>query len=155
MEIVSPYDLDVHQVWSEGDRPEIEGTVPRGAPTPGDVQAALAPGKRHLVVGGWSVEAVGMALTDWATRHAGRPDLRLEWDPEGEPYPAVARAAERAKEIEEGGPVWDLGDGLVVADGLMDELLAMDQDEREELLKAFRGAHGRIFGSGDDSGPRR
>src|SRR5438093_6805862 len=54
--------------------------------------------RRDVVRGAWSVEAVCRALTDWATRHAGRPDLLFVWDPEGEPPPAVALAAERARE---------------------------------------------------------
>jgi hypothetical protein len=94
----------------------------------------------HDVRGAWSVETVSQALADWATRHAGRPDLRFAWDPEGEPPPAVAVAAQRARDLAEGAPTWDLGDGLKVADGLMDELLAMDPDERDEVLAVLREA---------------
>ena len=148
-DFVWPYDLEVHEVWNPVKRPKVFGemvgtwAVPRGDPAPPEVAAALreAPEgaeRGHVVLGGWSLRALTDAITRWTAVHAGRSDLRFEWDPDAEPPPAVARAAERAREIDEGGPTWDLGEGLVVADGMMDDLLAMDPDERDELIQAFR-----------------
>jgi hypothetical protein len=146
-QFVWPYDLDVHEVWGQEHRVIREWVTPRGTPDLGEPPGA---GERHLLLGGWSVKAVAFALQDWATRHADRPDLRFEWEPDGKPDLAVLRAAERAREIEEGGQVWDLGDGLVIADGFMDELLAMDPDERDEVMKALREARGRVVGTGEN-----
>jgi hypothetical protein len=147
-QFVWPFDVDVHEVWGP-ERPERRWATPRGAPNP-DVPEALGPGKTYRVRAGWSVETVGAALADWATKQAGRRDLRFEWDPEGEPHPGVAAAAERARATAEGAPVWDLGDGLTVVDGFMDELLVMDPDERDEVMKALRETRdGMVFGPDD------
>lgn len=141
-----PYDLDVHEVWGPVEPPRIIGrlmgtwAVPRGGPAPEEVAASLrdGPDRRHVAFGGWSADAVGEALAHWAATHAGRPDLRFAWDPDADLPPAVARAAERAREVAEGGATRDLGDGVVVAEGVMDDLLAMDPHDRDDVLQAFR-----------------
>jgi hypothetical protein len=148
-QFVWPYGLDVHEVWDPVEPPLVIGrlvgswAVPRGAPEPPEVTVCLqqAPegvDRGHVVFGGWSAQAVGEALTHWAATHAGRPDLRFDWDPSADLPPAVAQAADRARAVADGGATWDLGDGLVVADGVMDDLLAMDPDERDEVMEAFR-----------------
>jgi hypothetical protein len=90
------------------------------------------PGTRH-----WSAGGVCAALSQWAARHAGRADLRFEWDPTAAPSPGLELAAGRAAA---GGPTWDLGDGLRVADGVMDELLALDPDEAARVTRLLREA---------------
>jgi len=144
-QFVWPYDLHVHEVREPVRPPKVFGqpvgrwAVPRGGVVPEEVAVALrAPERHHVMLGGWSARSIGEAVSHWTATHAGRPDLRFSWIADAEPPPAVAQAAERAREIDEGGPTWDLGEGLVVADGLMDDLLAMDADERDELMKAFR-----------------
>ena len=145
-QFVWPYDLDVHEVWDPVRPPKVFGdlvgtwAVARGEAVPAAVAVALAEGpeRRHLVLGGWSAETIEEAISRWTATHAHRPDLRFAWHPEGEPPAAVSEAAERAREIEAGGPTWDLGDGLVVADGLMDELLTMDPEDRDALIEIFR-----------------
>jgi hypothetical protein len=52
-------------------------------------------GSAYHVRGGWSVRAVCDALCDWADRHAGRRDLRFEWNPDAGDSPALQRAKER------------------------------------------------------------
>jgi hypothetical protein len=145
-QFIWPYDLDVHEVWDPAEPPRIIGrqvgewAVPPGAPAPPEVLRALheRADRRHVVFRGWSAEAVGRALAHWAATHAGRPELRFEWVTDADLPPAVALAAERAWETAEGAPTWDLGEGVVVADGVMDDLLAMDPRERDELMEAFR-----------------
>jgi hypothetical protein len=159
-QFVWPYDLDVHCVWDAQDGPVNEWVARRGEPPPECIAAAYEHLPEHFdcsydVRGGWSVETVAEALSNWATTHAGRPDLRFVWDPEGEPYPAIREAMERARELAEGGPSWDLGDGLRVADGFMDELLAMDPDDRAELMETLRHAHDRVFGDSQDESEGR
>jgi hypothetical protein len=154
-QFVWPYDLDVHEVWDPVEPPRIVGrlvaswAVPRGAPAPPEVARCLeeAPDgveRGHVVFGGWSTQGVEEALTDWAVTHAGRSDIRFEWAADADLPPAVALAAERARQTAEGAPTWDLGDGLVIADGVMDDLLAMDPDERDEVMEALREADRRI-----------
>jgi hypothetical protein len=52
-------------------------------------------GSAYHVRGGWSVGAVCGALSDWADRHAGRRDLRFEWNPDAGDSPALQRVKER------------------------------------------------------------
>lgn len=142
-QFVWPYDLDVHQVWDPVDGPVNVWPAQRGKPPPACIAAAYEPlaervGGWYEVRGGWTVGAVGEALSRWAATHAERQDLRFVWDPESEPYPAIQQAMERARESAEGAPAWDLGGGLTVVDGYMDELLAMDPDERREVMEALR-----------------
>jgi hypothetical protein len=58
-------------------------------------------GSGYSVRGGWSVRTVCDAISHWASRYAGRRDLRFEWDPRagGSPYLKLAkeRAAMRAR----------------------------------------------------------
>lgn len=41
-------------------------------------------GSAYTIRGGWSVDAICDALSDWASRHAGRRDLRFEWNRDAE-----------------------------------------------------------------------
>jgi hypothetical protein len=146
-----PYDLDVHEVWHPDEGLVDEWRTPRRVSASRDRRQQAIPGARDLVLGGWSVETIGKALSAWSTRHAGRPDLRFEWDPESEPHPAVAVAAERARATAEGAPVWDLGEGLTVADGFMDELLAMDPAEHDEVMRVLRETQSGPADAGDNA----
>ena len=90
--------------------------------------------------GRWSADAVCEALFDWAARHAGRTDLRFEWDSGAGRSAALELVEERAAAD---GPVWDLGEGLKVVDGVMDDLLelfAADPDEAARVMSALREA---------------
>ncbi|MBI4261402.1 MAG: hypothetical protein HY658_12645 [Actinobacteria bacterium] len=154
-QFVWPYDLDVHCMWEAGERINVF-VAARGEPLP----ECIAAGYEHLpenfdcsyeVRGGWSVATAGDALSHWAATHGGRPDLRFEWEPDAEPSPVIREVMERARELDEGGPSWDLGDGIRVADGFLDELLAMDPDERAEVMEAIREAHRRHFGDVEES----
>jgi hypothetical protein len=89
----------------------------------------------------WGPGSVCDALTDWAARHAGRADLRFEWDRDAGRSPSLERAAERAAA---GGRTWDLGDGLEVADGVMDDLLALDPAEAARMTTILREASRRF-----------
>lgn len=154
-QFVVPYDIDVHRVGDRAGGTFNVWLAPYGESPPACIAAAYEPLAARIdgwyeVRGGWTVGAIGQALAGWAARHAGRTDLRLEWNPEGEPYPAVRQAIERARAIEEGAPVQDLGDGLVLADGVMDDLLALDPEERAKVLDAMREAHRRTFGEPED-----
>jgi hypothetical protein len=178
-----PFDLDVHGVfdpskgWYVKELPVPAGmTLPRGlvaayerladqvsraheldgGASASPVGAALYEdviariGSAYRVRGGWSTRAVGDALSDWSARHAGRADLRFEWDREAGDSPALELARERAAA---GGPSWDLGDGLTVADGLMDELLelmATDPEEAAAVTKVLREAVGPLLGGPPD-----
>jgi hypothetical protein len=95
--------------------------------------------------GHWSADGLSAALADWAARHAGRADLRFEWDPDAGPSPTLEEIAERAAEP---GRTWDLGDGLRVADGVMDDLLALDPDEAARVTKLLREASREFRGDG-------
>jgi hypothetical protein len=153
-QFVWPYDLDVHQVWDATGEPFNVWIAARGEPPPKCIAAAYKHLPEHFecsyeVRGGWSVETVAEALSSWADTHAGRPDLRFAWDPEGEPYPEVRQAMERARQLEEGAPSWDLGDGLVVADGVVEDLLALEPEERQRVLEAMREARRRFLGESE------
>jgi hypothetical protein len=87
--------------------------------------------------GGWSAAAVSDALAAWAARHAGRGDLRFAWDPKAGPSPTLRRIVERAEAC---GQVWELGDGLTLHDGALDDLLALHPDEAAELTARLREA---------------
>lgn len=147
---VWPHDLEVHGVWDPASGRYVnEWPAHRGEPPPRCIAAAYRTlperiGGRYDVRDAWSADAVGEALSDWTATHAARPDLILEWDPESEPTPDMTRAAERAREIQEGGRVWDLGDRLEIADGLMDELLQLDPDEAAVVVARLREVRRRI-----------
>jgi len=105
--------------------------------------------------GRWSPRAVCEALSDWAARHAGRADLGFEWDSAAGPSAILELVGERAAAD---GPVWDLGGGLRVVDGVMDDLLelfAEAPDEAARVMRALRaaGASERRRGSPPE-GPR-
>jgi hypothetical protein len=87
--------------------------------------------------GGWSARTVGDALSFWAARHAGRDDLRFAWAPEAGPSRMLELVEERAAAD---GPTWDLGDGLEVVDGVMDDLLALDPEEAAAITRILREA---------------
>lgn len=138
---VWPPDLDIHCVldpaagWWVRELP-----FPAGEPLPSLLAAAYEEnarrvGGRYDVRQGWSAGTVCDALSDWAARHAGRRDLRFEWDRDAGPSAVLARVTERAAAP---GEVWDLGDGLTVVDGLMDDLLALHPDEAAELTPVLR-----------------
>ena len=102
-------------------------------------------GSAYSVRGGWSVRTVCDALSDWADRHAGRLDLRFEWDRRAADSPALELAKERAAA---GGPTWDLGNGLEVVDGVTDELLgllATDPQEAARVTAVLREAVEALF----------
>ena len=116
-------------------------------PVPAAIYADLIrrTGSAYSVGGGWSVQTVCDALSDWADRHAGRPDLRFEWDRRAGDSPARELAKELAAA---GGPSWDLGNGLEVVDGLMDELLgllATDPREAARVTAVLREAVELLF----------
>jgi len=144
---VWPHDLDVHGVFD----PTVgwyvrELPVPAGAQLPAPLAAAYEEdagrvGGIYEIRRAWSAGAVCDALSTWAARHAGRADLRFAWDRDAGPSAALAEVMERAVA---GGPVWDLGDGLQVVDGLMDELLALHPDEAAKLTPVLREA-GRLL----------
>lgn len=152
-QFVVDYDLDVHVVRDPAGGPANEWPCRRGDPVPerirkGDPPLAERIGGRDGVLGGWTVEAIERALARWATTHAGRPDLRFVWDPDAEPYEAIRRAAERARAIDRGAPVWDLGDGLIAAEGFVEDVLATDPDAWPEIVEAARDARRRWLGGG-------
>jgi hypothetical protein len=138
-----PEDLDLHCVFDPSEGWYVrELPVPAGEPLPPLLVAAYEENARR--VGGtyavrkaWSAHAVSEALASWAARHAGRADLHFEWDRGAGPSEVLAEMTERAAA---GGPVWDLGDGLRVVDGLMDDLLALHPDEAAELTPILREA---------------
>lgn len=112
-------------------------------------------GGAYSVRGGWSVGTVCDALSNWAARHAGRDDLRFEWEREAGPSPFLELVKERAAA---GGPTWDLGDGLEVVDDLMDELLeliATDPEEAARVTTALREAVEPLFDNAPDRPNRR
>lgn len=174
-----PFDLDVHGVfdpakgWYAKELP-----VPAGEPLPESVIAAYErlalrvegdydkdarsnakpvpaalyddlmrrTASAYSVRGGWSAGTVGDALSDWSARHAERGDLRFEWDREAGESASLTVARERAANP---GSVWDLGDGLTVVDGLMDELLellATDPEEAARVTTVLREAVEPLFG---------
>lgn len=121
-DFVWPFDLDVHEVWDPVRPPKVVGervgswVVPRGAPAPKDAADALRDAPRgvertHVVLGGWSAETIGDAIAHWTATHAGRPDLRFEWDPEGEPTARRGRSWVRARRPS-GGPSRRSGPGI-------------------------------------------
>jgi hypothetical protein len=97
----------------------------------------------HGVRGGWSVRTVCDALSDWARRHARRDDLRFEWAREAGPSAMLELVKERAAAP---GPTWDLGEGLEVVDGVMDDLLALDPEEAARMTGILREAGKRFRG---------
>lgn len=74
--VVTP-DLDVWGFTSNMQTWENEQAVPRGTAPNTEGQ-----GDRELVRigGGWSAEAITSGLSAWASQHAGRDDLRWEWN---------------------------------------------------------------------------
>lgn len=154
-QFVVAHDLDVHRVRDSAGGTARLWLARRGEPPPESIAAtygelAERAGGRYEVRGGWTVGAIARALSDWASTHAGRADLRFEWDPEGDPPPAVREAMERARALDEGAPVRDLGGGVTAADGVMDDLLALDPDERARVLEAMREAHRQFLGGRED-----
>jgi hypothetical protein len=168
-----PYDLEIHSVfdpakgWYVNELPVPTGhALPRsvvagyerlarwveeahggeGGTNAKPVPAAIygdvirSTGSAYRIRGGWSIGTVCDVLSDWARRHAGRDDLRFEWDREAGESPILELVKERAVA---GGPSWDLGEGLTVVDGLMDELLeliATDPEEAARVTKVLREA---------------
>ena len=105
------------------------------------IHSAVESGRHTYVRGGWSTQAVAEALSWWAARHAGRGDLRFEWDGGAGDSETLILVKERA---EAGGPTWDLGEGLKVADGVMDDLLALDLEEAGRITAILREAANRL-----------
>jgi hypothetical protein len=144
-----PSDLDVHSVLDPSEGWYVrELPVPAGEQLPSLLVAAYEENARRVdgayaVREAWSTGAVNDALASWAARHAGRADLRFEWDRTAGPSAALAQAIDRARD---GGPVWDLGDGLKVVDGLMDDLLALHPDDAAEVIPALREAVRDVIG---------
>jgi hypothetical protein len=129
-----PHDLEVHSLFDPAEDWYVnELPVPVGTHLPPSVVASYD----RRVHGGWSARAVCEALSAWAARHARRPDLRFEWAADAAPSRSLEVAMERAAA---GGPTWDLGEGLVVADGVMDDLLALDPNEAARLTAILREA---------------
>jgi hypothetical protein len=108
-----------------------------GKPVPAAIYEDLIArtGSAYSVRGGWSVRTVCDALSDWTARHAGRDDLRFGWDAEAGDSPCLELAKARAAA---GDLSWDLGDGLKVVDGLMDELLELMATDPEEAARVTR-----------------
>jgi hypothetical protein len=130
----------IEEAWAKGDSSDVK---PVPAALFEDVRRT---GSAYRIRGGWSAGAVCDALSNWAARHAGRDDLRFEWDREAGDSPILELVKERAAA---GGPTWDLGDGLTVVDGLMDELLellVLDPDEAAEMTTILREAGNRLLG---------
>jgi len=136
-----PYDLDVYELWEAPTPPRImprllhEVPIARGRSLPDRVDRALRaaadqPDRDMAVFGGWSVDALGDALHDWTTRNADRGDLRFRWDPSAEESETLQTVRTRAASD---GPFRDLGDGLVIHDEALDELLRLDPDEAAEI----------------------
>ena len=173
-----PHDLDIHSVldpvegWYVNELPvpagealpesvvagyerrarQVEAAHRHGAgsnaePVPAAIYEDVirSTGSAYRVRGGWSVRTVCDALSDWAARHARRDDLRFEWDREAGDSPMLEVAKQRAAAS---GPSWDLGNGLTVVDGFMDELLellATDPDEAARVTKVLREAVAPLF----------
>jgi hypothetical protein len=53
-------------------------------------------GSAYRVRGGWSVRTISDALSDWAKCHAGREDLRFEWNREAGDSPILELVKQRA-----------------------------------------------------------
>lgn len=154
-EFIWPYDVDVHGVLDPGDGwyVNVWVTTPGAAVPPEVAEMYKTYPKRvdgaYHVRQGWSAEAVNAALTWWATTHAGRSDLRFERDVDAPPPEIIRVVEERARDIAEGGAVWDLGDGVHVADGVMDDLLAAEPDEAAEIMEHLRAVQRALRGDDD------
>jgi hypothetical protein len=146
-QFVWPYDLDVHLVQDPVDWEVNVWPAARGEPPPRCIAAAYRTlpqrvGGRYVVHGGWTAGAVDDALTHWAGTHAGRPDLTATWARTAGPSAILSAVAERARDA---GPMWDLGEGLEVADGALDDLLALDPEEAAEITIRLRRARERFL----------
>lgn len=139
-----PPDLEIHSVLDlERGGYAHELPVPVGKLLPASVLASYRRlGSAYRVRGAWSAPAICEALSDWSARRAGRSDLRFEWDPEAGDSPILAIVKERAAAR---GPTWDLGDGLEVVDGVMDDLLALDPADAAWMTIVLREAAS-VFG---------
>lgn len=140
-------DLDLHCVFDRSEGWYVrELPVPTGEPLHPLLAAAYEEharrvGGTYVVRQAWSARTVSNALSSWAVRHAGRADLRFEWDRGAGPSRVLAEVMKRASGD---GPIWDLGDGLEVVDGLMDDLLALHPHEAAELTPVLREAGSRL-----------
>ncbi len=140
-----PYDLDVYEVWKDPTPPAImpgqvcQVPVAGGRRLPSPALRSLEDeadqvGHGMIVVGGWTTRTITAALEHWTAVNAGRGDLRFHWDQgagSSETHRTMARRAAS------GGPFWDLGDGLVVHDELMDGLLE-DPDSAAQIEEILR-----------------
>ena len=143
----APFDLEIHAVIDPQEGYVKELPLPVNATPPPalveayDEQAHRVNGANH-VRGGWSAAAITDALAAWTALHAGREDIRFEWDREAGPSAVLAEVVER---IEGDSPTWDLGDGLHVHDGVLDDLLALHPKEAAKVTRMLREAHARLF----------
>jgi hypothetical protein len=138
-----PYDLDVHAIldpaegWYVDELPARAGReLPRALVSEYEEHAQRVGGS-YVIRRGWSARAISEALSVWATRHAERGDLLFQWDREAGPSAALATVMERAAGS---APMWDLGDGLTVVDGAMEDLLTLPPDDAAEIMAVLRDA---------------
>ena len=141
--VIAGYERRAHRV-ADAYR---SGPGATAAPVPAAIYEGLIQrtGSAYSVRGGWSVRTGCDALSDWARRHAGRDDLRFEWAAEAGPSPTLELVKDRAAAP---GLTWDLGDGLEVVDGVMDDLLALDPEEAARMTVILREAGDRFRGGG-------
>lgn len=136
-------DLDVHGVWTRDDLwVKQYATRPGDTPSPAQqaelVSAAVEYGSMPTVTGGWSPERISEILRAWASRWAGRDDLRFAWDPDWRNDELADRINTTTAAFKAGTlSLTDMGDGLMVTDEVF-EVLAADPDG--ELTRKIKDA---------------
>ena len=150
-------DPDLHVVFAQDwfvRRYVLQCPVPRGSgldATDGDrLRARLAadPTLGYSVVPAWSAAAVTNTLNSWIATTLGRPDLRFSWDSGAGPSP-MSRRVEQRVVVARSGSFYDSGiQGVRIADGAMDTMLAMPAEDAAAVMESIRDlAHHR-----DDQG---
>lgn len=143
-QIALPHDLDIHFVYDHESHDYLnEIAVPCGfalTPKQEEVLQKISAESSHCeraMCGGWTPDAVNNALMRWATKYANRPDLIFRRQPDFQSeFAKEARAV--LNRIEAGEEkTYDIGDGIVASEGVMDFLLA-DPDRAAHIMKEFK-----------------